>query len=116
SPLFVPAWTGSAGVSYEIPVAKLHGQITPRLDMVYQSSLSFSSTSAVASVPARALLNGRVTYTTDNGDWTFAVGATNLLNKVYYLNIFDLTAFGQPTTEGQPGAPREWYVSLKRKF
>ena len=45
-----------------------------------------------------------------------AVGATNVTNKQYWLNIFDLSAFGQPTIEGQPGRPREYFLSLTRNF
>jgi hypothetical protein len=37
-------------------------------------------------------------------------------DKQYFLNKFDLTAFGQPHTEGQPGRPREWYLSFTRNF
>ena len=48
--------------------------------------------------------------------WTIAAGATNVTDKQYFLNKFDLTAFGQPHTEGQPGRPREWYLSFTRNF
>ena len=115
-PVFVPEWTGSAGIAYDIDMRPLGGKVTPRLDALYQSSLAFNSTSAVARVPGRTVFNGRITYTNDDNDWMVAVGATNLFNKRYYYNIFDLTAFGQPTTEGQPGRPREWYLTVKKSF
>ena len=28
----------------------------------------------------------------------------------------DLTAFGEPTVEGQPGKPRTWYLMVRRNF
>jgi len=40
----------------------------------------------------------------------------NVNDHEYYLNIFDLTTFGEPTIEGQPGKPRTWYFSVTRNF
>lgn len=115
-PIFVPEWTGSAGVAYEIPAAGLGGSITPRIDWFYQSAIAFNSTTAIARIPGRSVFNGRITYVNDDGDFQVAVGATNLFDKEYFHNIFDLTAFGQPGTEGQPAAPREWYIQVKKSF
>ena len=39
-----------------------------------------------------------------------------LTDEEYFYNKFDLTAFGQPTLEGQPGPPQEWYVQFTRNF
>jgi outer membrane receptor protein involved in Fe transport len=44
------------------------------------------------------------------------VGGTNVFNKDYYLNTFDLTVFGQNTVEGQPARPAEWYLTFSRNF
>jgi outer membrane receptor protein involved in Fe transport len=66
-------------------------------------------------VAGRTLMNGRITWKSSSQDWETVVGATNLTNKFYYIN----KVFGAaPTniTEGQPGAPREWFVTLKRNF
>jgi outer membrane receptor protein involved in Fe transport len=62
------------------------------------------------------LQNARIEYANMDRSWTFAAGVNNLANKFYWLNIFDLTAFGEPTVEGQPSMPRAWYVALKRNF
>ncbi len=115
TPQYVPEYTGSAGISYDVK-GILGGMVTPRLDAFYQSKLSFNSRSLNAQIPGRTTFNGRITYTNDDGDWTVAVGATNLFDKRYYYNVFDLLPFGQPTTEGQPGRPREWYLTVKRRF
>ncbi|MEH3106834.1 MAG: TonB-dependent receptor [Sphingomonas fennica] len=116
TPVYVPEWTGSAGIAYDIAAGFLGGKITPRIDAFYQSKISFNSRSALAQIPGRVTSNGRITYTNDDGTWTVAVGATNLFAKKYYYNLFDLTPFGQPTVEGQPGRPREWYLNVKRRF
>ena len=115
-PVFVPEWTGSAGIAYEYQTPSLGGSITPRLDWFYQSAIAFNSTAAIARVPARSVFNGRITYMNDDGDFQVAVGATNLFDNEYYHNIFDLTAFGQVGTEAQPAAPREWYIQVKKSF
>jgi iron complex outermembrane recepter protein len=62
------------------------------------------------------LHNVRLQYSSRSRAWTAAVGIENLTNHFYYLNKFDLTAFGEPTIEGQPGQPREWYLTLRRNF
>lgn len=41
---------------------------------------------------------------------------TNLFDKYYLLTIFDQTTGGQGYASGQPGRPREWAVSVKKKF
>ncbi|MBC2777175.1 TonB-dependent receptor [Parasphingopyxis marina] len=115
-PVYVPEWTASAGIQYEIPVPGLSGSITPRMDMFYQSALSFNSTSALAQIPGRTTFNGRITYRNDDGDFSISLGATNLFDRQYFHNLFDLTPFGQPTAEGQPAAPREWYISVRKEF
>jgi iron complex outermembrane receptor protein len=115
-PVYVPEWTGSAGVAYEIPVPGLNGSITPRMDWFYSGEINYNALSAIAFTEAYSVFNGRITYVNDDGDFQIAVGATNLFDNQYFLNVFDLTAFGQPSTEGQPAAPREWYIQVKKSF
>ena len=62
------------------------------------------------------LLNARIEWSSAEDNWRVALGATNLTDEEYFLNKFDLTAFGQPSLEGQPGAPREWYIQFQRNF
>ena len=77
---------------------------------------TIDTTEAQACSQAYELLNARVEWASPEDTWRVALGATNLTDEEYYLNKFDLTAFGQPTLEGQPGAPREWYVQFTRNF
>jgi len=62
------------------------------------------------------LVNVAVEWASPDRDWTVTVGGTNVTDEEYYLNKFDLSAFGQPTVEGQPGRPAEWFVTLQRNF
>ena len=114
--LYVPEYTASGSIQYEVPAPAINGSITPRLDWQYQSTIAFSNLAADAQQKAYSLFNGRITYANEDGDWQVAVGATNLFDKRYYLNMFDLRLFGQPSLEAQPGKPREWYLQIKKKF
>ena len=116
TPVYVPEWSGSGGISYDFNVEALSGAITPRIDFFYQSEISFNARSAFAQIPGRVTSNGRLTYNNYEGDWSVAVGATNLFNKRYFYNVFDLVPFGQVSTEGQPGRPREWYLTVEKRF
>jgi outer membrane receptor protein involved in Fe transport len=48
--------------------------------------------------------------------WSVAAFATNLTNKYYYQSFLDLRAFGEGQLSAQPGEPREWGVTVSRKF
>ncbi len=45
-----------------------------------------------------------------------ALAVSNLSDEKYFLNSFDLAIFGQGSVEGQPGAPREWLLTVKKTF
>lgn len=114
-PPYVPKLNWSIGASYEFAMPN-GGSLTPRLDVYGQSKICTNLTAINSCSDGYEILNGRIEYASPDSDWTLAVGATNLADKEYILNRFDLTAFGQMTVEGQPGRPREWYVTLGHKF
>ncbi len=41
---------------------------------------------------------------------------TNLFNKFYWENFFVLQAFGYPQANAQPAPPREWFLSVTKRF
>ena len=103
------------------------GSCTPRLDYYGQSEIctgirtnvtpiNIDTTEAQACSQAYELLNARIEWASPEDTWRIALGATNLTDEEYFYNKFDLTAFGQPTLEGQPGPPQEWYVQFTRNF
>ncbi|MDQ2641719.1 MAG: TonB-dependent receptor [Pseudomonadota bacterium] len=114
TPFYVPDSNWSVGAGYVIGLAS-GSTLTPRLDLYGQSQVCTNSTVASCS-GGYGLLNARVEWANPGRTWTIAAGATNVTDKQYFLNKFDLTAFGQPHTEGQPGRPREWYLSFTRNF
>ncbi len=114
TPFYVPDSNWSLGVSYAVNLAS-GSTVTPRVDLYGQSRICTNSTSPSCS-GGYGLLNARVEWANPGRTWTIAAGATNVTDKQYFLNKFDLTAFGQPHTEGQPGRPREWYLGFTRYF
>ncbi len=111
-----PFWTANTGVQYEFATGT--GPIIPRLDWTYESSQIVSGTSTAYNylLPARSLFNGRVTYENTNHGFSAALGVTNLFNKFYWVNVFDYQPLGYPQTDAQPAPPREWYLTLSKRF
>jgi iron complex outermembrane receptor protein len=120
-PPYVPKdnWSVSAAYAFHMDGGS---SVTPRLDLYGQSEICTQTVFTTSLFPgasctdAYELLNARIEWASPDRAWTVAVGATNLSDEEYFLNTFDLTAFGQPHAEGQPGRPREWYVQFTRNF
>jgi iron complex outermembrane receptor protein len=113
-----PFWTASAGVQYTYESESFEGSLTPRVDMTYESSqvVSGSSTKYNHLMPAKALFNARLTYDNTAYDFSVALGVTNLFDKFYYVNVFDYQFLGYPQTDAQPAAPREWTLTVSKRF
>jgi iron complex outermembrane receptor protein len=62
-------------------------------------------------VSAYTLINARLTFRSENRDWTVSLEATNLTDKLYYLNKL-VTQYAS----AQPGRPREFAVTVRRNF
>ncbi|MEH3105798.1 MAG: TonB-dependent receptor [Sphingomonas fennica] len=114
--LAIPQWTASAGAQYEMPVAFLGGTITPRLDWFYQGSIAYSTNRKDQNQPGFSTFNGRVGYHNEEHDFDVAIGATNLFSKFYYRNKFIYHDLGYATLNGQPAPPREWYLTVRKRF
>jgi iron complex outermembrane receptor protein len=112
---YAPDRQFNVGIQYVLPLGTA-GSVTPRLDANYQSNFYTDiGNNPLGLVGGRTLANARITWKSMSQDWETAVAVTNLTDHFYYVN----KVFGAaPTniTEGQPGAPREWMVSVKRNF
>lgn len=113
-----PFWTANGGVQYTWDAAALGGSLTPRLDWTFESSQVVGGTTTAFNnlLPARSVFNARVTYDNDKYDFSVAVGATNLFDKKYYYNVFDSEALGAAYTEAQPAPPRQFYLTVEKRF
>lgn len=117
-----PFWTLSGGVQYRIESEVLGGSITPRLDMTWESRQTSGSATTVTYnylLRARALFNARLTYVNTEHRFEVAAGIVNLFDKRYWVNIFDYSGGGTgtlPQTNGQPGMPRTWSLTVSKHF
>ncbi len=121
-PVYVPQWNGAASAQYVITLAN-GSTLTPRYDAFVQTQICSGAanpqtgyTGITSCTGGYTLHNVRLEYATQEHTWTAAIGVENLANHFYYLNKFDVTAFGEPTIEGQPGQPRTWYLTARRNF
>lgn len=112
----IPEINANAGIQYTAQVPALAGTITPRLDWAYTGTIFPSGARNTYNQPAYSVFNTRVTYYNSEHDFTLSVGATNLFKKLYYQNFFIYQDIGFPNNNGQPGAPRQWFLEIGKKF
>jgi len=112
---FMSKWKWAVGLQYE---ARLPGDssLTPRVDVSYQSGMyAAARNDPTAYVPAYTLVNGRLTWRNADRDLEISAEVTNIMDKYYLLTVFDQT-LGQGSSMGQPGRPREWALTVTKKF
>jgi len=112
--LYVPKTSYALGAQYSLAVAG--GTLTPRIDFTHRSQVVSDAFNTPLGVePALSLAHLHVTYTTASKLWTVRLDVTNLGDKKYYVSrINSINPFG--TIDGQPGRPREFFVSARRSF
>jgi iron complex outermembrane receptor protein len=115
--LIQPEVTASGGFQYEFHLGG-GATLTPRLDWTYTSHNTNSAPAvepdpAINIIPSYSLFNGRLTYQTENQDWSLALAVSNLRDKFYW---YDFGAPGGQNTTGSPGEPRMWTVQIRRNF
>ncbi|WP_287459000.1 TonB-dependent receptor [Sphingomonas sp.] len=112
---FNPAWQANAGIQYRAELGDI-GSVTPRLDWNYQSSFFFNSTNNAGNeVPGRSLFNLRVTYASPDDGWQISAAVTNLFDKFYFVGKSENIA-NYGVNSGILGRPREWSVTVRRRF
>ncbi|HVN42146.1 MAG TPA: hypothetical protein VMT50_05130, partial [Steroidobacteraceae bacterium] len=112
---FAPRWKYSAGVQYDIPLGRA-GRITPRVDVSYQDSFYSSAQNYFQNkIFGYTLLNGRITWQSNDSLWQVAAQFTNITDKLYYTGVFDNRSSAQTVT-GTPGPPNEWALTVRRSF
>lgn len=114
-PSYMPETKWSAGIQYEFQLGDA-GSITPRVDVSYQGDLYTNSANAATNlIEDYTLTNARITWRSGNGDWETALEVTNVTDEYYFITRFDQYTLSG-VTDGQPGRPREWAITVKRKF
>lgn len=116
-------WKWSAGIQYRAELGNA-GSLTPRFDIGYQDGLAGGDRAPAAGspselfgqIPSFTLANARLTWRNADEDVEVGLEVTNLFDKYYFVSKFDLTGAGAGAITGQPGRPREWAVTVKKKF
>jgi len=112
----LPEWNVNAGVQYEIDAPAIGGSVTPRLDWFYTGSMIYSPTRLEWNQPGYSIVNARLTYQNSDHDFSIAAGVTNLFNQFYWINFFIYQDLGYPQINGQPSAPRQWSLTVRKEF
>jgi iron complex outermembrane recepter protein len=113
---FTPEWKASIGAQYEFGLGSA-GSLTPRIDAASQSRVYTASANRESNkIGGYVVSNARLTWRNADDDLDVALEVTNLLDKYYLLTVFDQTVGGQGYANGQPGRPREWAITFKKKF
>ncbi|OYX66017.1 MAG: hypothetical protein B7Y88_06065 [Sphingomonadales bacterium 32-64-17] len=101
----------AAGVQYTLDIAGV-GSLTPRFDVVYTPGYCGNFTcDPNVNVDDYTLANARLTFRSEDEDWSVSFEATNLFDTYYYLNKF--SSF---YVTGQPGRPQEFALTVRRNF
>jgi iron complex outermembrane receptor protein len=105
-------WKWSVGAQYAINLGGL-GTLTPRVDVARTPGYCGNfACDPNATVDAYTLTNARITFETANRDWAIALEGTNLTDELYYINKFLNVWY----VTGQPGRPREFALTVRRRF
>lgn len=118
----IGGWKWSVGAQYEANFGG-SGTLTPRIDVVHTQRVpgnvlraaTGSPSDIFGQVPAYTIANARLTWRNADEDLSIAFEVTNLTDKYYFINKFDLSGLAGALS-GQPGRPREWAITLKKAF
>jgi iron complex outermembrane receptor protein len=113
---YTPEWKWSIGAQYEVALGDA-GSLTPRLDAAYQSDIYTNSANRSSNlIEGYTVANARLTWRNADDDLEISGEVTNLFDKYYLQTINDQSPGSQGYVIAQPGRPREWAVSVKKRF
>jgi iron complex outermembrane recepter protein len=115
-PFGIPEYKASLGIQYGFPFIG-GGTLTPRFDVNYEAERDVADIRTLKT-PSSTVLNARLTWRAESGDWETALGVTNLTDKYYWVNLFDIRTFAAAGAwaAAQPAPPREWALTIRRNF
>jgi iron complex outermembrane recepter protein len=116
-PVATPKWKWSVGMQYKADLGSA-GSITPRIDVSYNGSRFGGRT--IAATPfyfgAYSLANARLTWRNVDDDLSVSLEAQNLFDAYYTTARFDAVYAFTGTAYSTVGRPREFAISVKKKF
>lgn len=108
-----PKWNYGLGLQYAMAIGNSGSTLTPRVDWTGQSRIFFND--AIGTQAGYSLVNARLTWVSPDEAWSVALSGTNLTDEVYFNGKLSLTtALGRE--QGNIAAPREWGMTVRRKF
>jgi iron complex outermembrane receptor protein len=115
-PAYTPKWKWSFGAQYSIDLGDA-GTLTPRFDAAFQDDIFFNATNRSSNkIEDYIIGNARLTWANVGKDLEISAEVTNLFDQYYLLTGFEFTLAGGGFVSGQPGRPREWALTMKKKF
>jgi iron complex outermembrane receptor protein len=106
----------SLGTQYELMLPN-GDSVVPRMDFSYTGGFQTTAVpTASSAVGGFHLLNARLSYKVSGDKWEISATGSNLLNKLYYVSVFDLTSVGAGADFALVAPPREWSIQLEHKF
>lgn len=116
-PVATPKWKWSVGMQYKADLGTA-GSITPRIDVANTGSRFGGRT--IGATPfyfdAYALANARLTWRNQDDDLSVSLEAQNIFDRYYLTSRFDAVYAFSGTAYSNVGRPREFAVSVKKKF
>ncbi len=111
---YTAKWQWSIGAQYELPLGSA-GTLTPRFDLSYKSHVYANAVNEQTNmIPAYTLANARLTWRNPGDDLQVSLEVTNLFDKYYILNVFNVS--GNGFLNAQPARPREWALTATKRF
>ena len=111
---FAPKYSGTLGLQYDQSLAGGAG-LTFRADEGYTTWVNTGVDSSSVYIPGYGLLSARVIYHPAEGKWDAQVFGTNLTDKFYRLDGYNIAANGNMNL-GSVGVPRMWGLTFDYKF
>lgn len=115
-----PPWKATFGAQYRVDMGSA-GSLTPRVDVFYQDDqftgpLTLNGVRLLNFLPSFTTVNARLTWQNEDEDLSVALEVTNLTDQYYLLSSFDLRGAGTGYRKVLPARPREWALTVKKRF
>jgi iron complex outermembrane receptor protein len=113
---FAPDWQASLGSAYVVHAGSL--EITPRVDLAYQSRTYFDAinTPETAQLDDYIIVNASVKLAPSAGKWQVTVGVNNATDKLYAIAGNSSLTTGSGYAEIAYARPREYFGQVSYDF
>lgn len=117
-PIVTPKWKYSFGIQYRADLGSA-GSLTPRFDFAHTGKTSAGRIAAGAPIEyfnAYDIGNARLTWRNEAEDLSISMEVQNVFNEYYTPFRFAAVYLFTGTAYSQVGRPREWAVTVQKRF